>query len=117
MSGGHFCRDPFVLDAPGDDDDMAEFLGGITDELSSGLGSLTIVSSIDEGWLGVGGILACFPQPQSAPVWVRAPTARSFSSALLVASSMMEPPTLWTSLPAGGAGGDLRGGGVSCLWK
>ena len=104
MSGGRFRCNPFVLDAPGDDDDAAKVLGGIPDELSSSLGGLTIVSSIDEGCLGVGGIPARFPQPQSAPAQVRAPTARSLSSALSVAFLMTEPPTLWTSLPAGGAG-------------
>jgi hypothetical protein len=38
---------PFVLDAPGNDDDAAEILWGIPDELLSGLGGLTIVSSVD----------------------------------------------------------------------
>ncbi len=63
----------------------------------------------------VSSIHAHFPQPQSAPAQIPALTARSFSSALLVASLMTEPPTLWTSLPTGGAGDDLRGEGVGWL--
>jgi hypothetical protein len=45
--GSHFCHNPFVLDAPGDDDDAVKIVWGIPDELLSSLGGLTIVSSVD----------------------------------------------------------------------
>ncbi len=63
MSGG-LRRQPFCLDSPGDKGNGK--LGGLADEVSSGLGGLTIVSAPgDTSWLGVGGLPA--QPPQSAP--------------------------------------------------
>jgi hypothetical protein len=60
MPGGRFRRESFILDALGDDAEEPQVLGGLPNELTSGLGGLTIVSLVkgDTSWLNVGGMPA-----------------------------------------------------------
>ncbi len=110
MLGGRFHCNLFVLDESSDDDEVTGALGSLSDDLASGLGGLTIMSAAnDTSWLGISGLPA--RPPQSAPARIHAPAARSSLGALSVTSSMMDPPSLRTSIPAGGAGSG-RGGGM-----
>ncbi len=102
---------PFVLESPGNEGEEGAREEGLTVEVASGLGGLTIVSAPDNmSWIGVGGQPAHLPL--SAPAHTRA--TRSFSSLLSVTLSMMEPPPLRSGVPVIGAG-SARGGGNSWL--
>jgi hypothetical protein len=91
MPTRRYYRQPFVLELPGDEGEEGARKEGLMDEVTSGLGGLTIVSAPDDmSWIGVGGQPACLPL--SAPA--RACATRSFSSLLLVTSSMTELPPL-----------------------
>jgi hypothetical protein len=82
---------PFVLESPGNEGEEGACKEGLTDEVTSGLGGLTIVSAPDNtSWIGVGGQPARLPL--SVPAHARA--TRSFSSLHLVTSLMTELPPL-----------------------
>jgi hypothetical protein len=104
---------PFRLDSPGDG--AGDGLDAMADEVTSELGGLTIVSAAgDASWLGVEGPVS-WPPP-AAPSQAR-PTARSVSGTLSVASSMTEPPSLRSVIPAGGSGGGRGGGSGGADWR
>ena len=104
------CRSRFVLagtSAPADAAD--DQLGGETGVATS-FDGLTIVSAPDEegsGWMGVEPTF----RPMSAPARGARAAARSFSGALSVASSMTDPPTIRSAVPASRSGSS-RGGGL-----
>ena len=108
-------RTPFVLDGTrGAADGLDDQVGGAMDSIVGNFDGLTIVSAPDDegsGWMGVEPIL----RPLSAPARGARIATRSFSGALSVASSMTEPPTIRTAVPASRSGSS-RGGGVDANW-
>ena len=108
-------RTPFVLDGTGGAaDGLDDQVGGAMDSIVGNFDGLTIVSAPDDegsGWMGVEPIL----RPLSAPARGARIATRSFSGALSVASSMTEPPTIRSAVPALRSGSS-RGGGVDADW-
>ena len=113
MSGhrGSGRRTPFVLAGTGGAaDGLVDQLEGATDDIEGSFAGLTIVSAPDDegsGWMGV----EPHVRPQSAPVRGMRSTTRSFSGALSVASSMTDPPTIRSAVPASRSGSSRGGGG------
>ena len=108
MSGGQgrYTHKPLVLDTSGNEGEGA----GTLDEVVSGLGGLTIISSANgAGWVGFKGQ----PEqlPLSAPNRTRGP-AHTFSGALSILSALTEPPSIRSgALPIWAARG---WGGLTC---
>ena len=103
-------QSPFVLDGTGEGDRVIDQVGGV----ASSFDGLTIVSAPDNeasGWMGV--------EPSHLPLSAPAQGVRTSSRALLgtlsVASSMTDPPTIRSGVPALQAGSS-RGGGVDSIW-
>ena len=121
MSGNHGSRrhTPFVLDGTGGAADGLDELNsrrsvdqvsGAMDNIVGSFDGLTIVSPPDEegsGWMGVEPTVC----PMSAPARGTRAATRSFSGALSVASSMTDPPTICSFVPASRSGSS-RGGGL-----
>jgi hypothetical protein len=112
---GSRCRTPFVFDGTGGTaDGLDDQVGGAMDSIVGNFDGLTIVSAPDDegsGWMGVEPIL----RPLSAPASGVRIATRSFLGALSVASSMTEPPTICSAVPASRSGSS-RGGGVDANW-
>ena len=99
-------QSPFVLNGTGEGDGVIDQVGGV----ASSFDGLTIVSAPDDeasGWMGV--------EPSCLPLSAPARGVRTSSRALLgtlsVASSMTDPPTICSGVPASRAESS-RGGGV-----
>jgi hypothetical protein len=110
--GGSHCQ-PFRLDVLGNG--VGADLATMADELTSELGGMTIVSAPgDTSWLGVNGPASW--HPLAAPL--QACAAACYVSGLLsVASSMTEPPSLRSIVPAGGVGGGFGGDSGGTDWR
>ena len=107
MSANRFSHAPLVLD--GSDDKEAARDATLADEVTSGIGGLTILSSRNNAsWV----VAERPPRPQSAPAWAgggRTSFRSSFPGSVSVASSALtDAPSLCC---LGGAGGVRVGGG------
>ncbi len=87
MSGSRYHHQPFVLDSSAAEEGARDS----ADEVASGFGGLTIVSSQENSsWLGVGELLASPPQPMLTRTWL---AMRSFASWLSMTLLVSEPPS------------------------
>ena len=103
-------RTPFVLDGTGGAaDGLDDQVGGEMDNIVCNFDGLMIISAPDDegsGWMGVEPTL----RPMSAPARGARIATRSFSGAFSVASSMTDPPTICSVVPASRSGSSWGGG-------